>query len=216
METVYWLCFAVGGVFVFLAAVGGLDGADIADPDVDLGMEVEVDEEADLELVDPGDAAQRRRRVRPPRPRFPLLSLLASFKFWTFGSCFFGLTGLVLTWMGVSPLMVAIAAVSMGVFCGISIAWTLRSLRRRQVNSLVRTNDLAGLAGVVEIPLSLDSRGKVRLNVKGSMVDFIAYTNEERVLEAGDRVFVVGTEQNCLWVVAADTLESPNSASRKN
>ena len=216
METVYWLCFAVGGVFVFLSVVGGLDGADIADADVDLDMEAEVDEEVDLELVDPGDAPQHKRCVHAPRPRFPLLPLLASFKFWTFGSCFFGLTGLVLTAMGVSPTVVVIAAVLMGGVCGFGMAWVLRSLRRRQVNSLVKTTDLAGLAGVVEIPLSADSRGKVRLNVKGSLVDFIAYTNEERVLEAGDRVFVVGTEQDCLWVVASDTLESPNSAARKN
>jgi len=208
MATVYWICFAVGGVFVFLAAIGGLDGTDIADAEIDLGLDAEVDEEADLELRDPGDAPQRRRRDRPPRPRFPLLPLLTSFKFWTFGSCFFGLTGLVLFWMGVHPLVVAIAAILIGILCGISIAWALRSLRRRQVNSLVKTTDLSGLEGIVEIPLSADSRGKVRLNVKGSMVDFIAYTNEQKVLKEGDRVFVIGTESDRLWVVAADTLES--------
>lgn len=206
METVYWICFGVGGAFVFLAAVGGLDGADVADADFDL--EVDVDEDVDLELSDPGDASPRRRRDRPIRPRFPLLRLLTSFKFWTFGSCFFGLTGLVLTRLGVNPGMVAIAAIAIGLFCGLSIAWALRSLRRRQVNSLVQTADLAGLEGIVEIPLSADSRGKVRLNVKGSLVEFIAYTNETRTLQTGDRVFVIGTEKDRLWVVAADTLES--------
>lgn len=217
MDMIYWLCFIVGGIFVLLSVVGGLDGADIADFDTDFdadvdgdfdaeaGVEMSADPDLDLELRDPGDAPTGPRRFWSKRARRSSpLSLLTSFKFWTFGSCFFGLTGLVLSALGLMPTFVAIAALVMGFICGAGMALTLRQLRRRQVNSLVQSADLAGLEGTVEIPFDASTRGKVRLQVKGSTVDFIAYTNDSTPLDAGDRVFVIGTENNRLWVVPAN------------
>jgi len=198
----YWICFILGGAFVLLAVVGGLDGADLADGDFDADLDGDESGDRDIELMDPGDRPRpspfaRARRLSP-------LSLLTSFKFWTFGLCFFGLTGLVLTNLGVNPIGVAIAAVLMGLLCGGAMALALRLLRQRQVNSLIESADLAGLEGTVEVPFDASSRGKIRLQVKGSMVDYMAYTNHSKPLERGDRILVIGTEGDRLWVVPAE------------
>lgn len=207
MLSVYWFCFAIGGSFVFLAALGGLDGPDY-DIHFDPGFVTHMD--ADIELTDAGERSDNSRLLLIPRKPNPwrfLFGIVKSLKFWTFGLCFFGLTGLVLSRLVLSSLVVAIAAVSMGTLCGTLMAGSLQALRRRQVDSLVRSPDLVGLTGTVELPFDANRRGKVRLLVKGTMVNFTAYTDEAEELQQGDRVLVVGTEQNRLWVVSADSLD---------
>lgn len=191
MLTLYWLCFAGGGVFVLLAVLSGFDGVDFGDQDVDIQWD-------DVEWA----AAKERS---PRAPRYAIFSILKTLKFWTFALCFFGLTGLVLSHLpvGLPPNFIAIAAVLMGIVCGSLVAGSLRFLGQRQVDSLVRANDLVGLTGIVEVPFDRTNRGKVRLVLKGSTIDLIASTDDEQPLQQGDRVLVVSADQNRLWVVAA-------------
>ncbi|HEY9657462.1 MAG TPA: NfeD family protein [Allocoleopsis sp.] len=212
MLSVYWFCFAIGGVFVLLAVLGGVDGANFDahfdfDSDIELASDADSNFDSDVEVSDPGDRPPVALFQRPrPSPWLFLQGMLKSLKFWTFGLCFFGLTGLVLSHLLLPAGVVAIAAVIMGILCGAMVTGALQVLRRRQTDSLVRANDLVGLTGVVELPLSANSRGKVRLRVKGSVVDFIAYTEEPKEIAPGEQVLVVGMEQNRLWVVAAEKL----------
>ncbi|MDX2228667.1 MAG: NfeD family protein [Leptolyngbyaceae cyanobacterium bins.349] len=196
MMTVYWVCFAVGGTFVFLAVLSGVDGVDFGDND----FEVPLDE--DVEITEPKERSPSPF-ARSRDPWYSFFSILKSLKFWTFAICFFGLTGLVLSHLAIqlSPSLIAMIAVSMGILCGSLVAGSLRTLQRRQVDSLVRSPDLVGLTGTVEVPFDQTRRGKVRLLVKGTMLDMIASTDAVKVLQPGDRVLVVGTEQNRLWVV---------------
>ncbi|MEP0892290.1 MULTISPECIES: NfeD family protein [unclassified Leptolyngbya] len=186
-----------------MAILGGLDGADLADGHFEFEVPTDADSDRDLEFTDPGDRPSPSLFARAQRSS--PLSLLTSFKFWTFGLCFFGLTGLVLTNLGLNPGVVAIVAVLMGLLCGSMMALTLRALRQRYASSLVETADLAGLEGTVEVPFDASTRGKVRVRVKGSVVDYIAYTNDQQPLERGDRILVIGTENNRLWVIPAES-----------
>lgn len=210
MLTIYWFCFAIGGVFVLLAMLGGLDHFDFdhdLDNDFDHDTDLAVHLDTDVELVDPGNDD----RVLPRRPNhWGWLGVLKSLKFWTFGICFFGLTGLVLSNLsGALPaVIVAIAAVLMGLLCGGLVSGSLRALRHQKVDSLVRSADLVGIAGTVEVPFNATSRGKVRLQIKGSILDLIAYTDETREFQTGEQVLVVGIDQNRLWVVSAASLTS--------
>lgn len=153
MLTIYWLCFTVGGVFVLLAVLSGIDGADFGDfefesPDFDLNID------QDLEVVD----VKERSRPSLFSSRRPasngIFSFVKSLKFWTFGICFFGLTGLVLSnlTMPLPAHLIAIASVLMGLICGALVSGTLQILRRQQADSLIRVNDLVGLTGTVEVP----------------------------------------------------------------
>lgn len=206
MLNVYWLCFAIGGAFVLLSILGGLDGVDFGDHDADIHCD------NDVELVD-ADDRPTPSSIRRRTPWYSVLGILKSLKFWTFSSCFFGLTGLVLSNLSftLAPLVVAIVSVIMGIACGVLTAGSLRVLRRRTSDSLVRSDDLVGLIATVELPFNKDHRGKVRLQVRGSLIDSIAYTDDAKEFQPGDRVLVVSTEQNRLWVVSADYLNETDT-----
>ncbi len=190
MLTLYILCFVVGGIFVALAALAGLDGVDF-DSDFD----------PDVELRDPSSSANTpvRHRSSPPF-RLPLFNL----RFWTFGGCFFGLTGILLSGLTpmLSPIWTAVLAMAVGLFSGTGMVWTLQLLRQQQADSLVRSEDLLGLIGVVELPFDRHSPGKIRIAVKGSTIDFVALTTDETPFNLGDQAVVVGRENNKVWVVS--------------
>jgi membrane protein implicated in regulation of membrane protease activity len=202
MMLIYLICLVVGGTFVLLAAIGGLDGADVA---ADVDVELTADTSADMDDVDvctlntPPPGSQHKQR-----PWRPFLSL----RFWTFFLCFLGLTGVLISW-GQSALaswVIAVIAIFMGLVCGTIAASVLRSLSRNSVSSLTRPEELTGQIGIVEIPFDADSRGKVRLSLRGSTVGFFAFTQEARAFQPGESVLVVGLENNKLWVVSADAL----------
>jgi membrane protein implicated in regulation of membrane protease activity len=48
----------------------------------------------------------------------------------------------------------------------------------------------------------------VRVNVQGSIVEFVAVTDEPKAFSKGDRVFIVEMKGNKVWVVAEDSLQN--------
>jgi membrane protein implicated in regulation of membrane protease activity len=233
VQSVYWFCLIIGGVFVALSLVGGdlLDDFD-ADADADFDLEADLDADfdadfdgdfdgdldadADTDLQVDTDPDLLRSYARKQKRSFFSLSTLTSFKFWTFGGFFFGLTGLV---MGAlepelgDALIFAIALI-MGILCGGTLVGILRQLKHRQVDSLLRSEDFAGLVGVVEIPFDLKSKGKVTLEVGDATLHLVAQTDEERAFGVGDSVLVVGRTQDRLWVVSAENAASNPANSR--
>ncbi|MEL6249946.1 MAG: hypothetical protein AAFR15_18280 [Cyanobacteria bacterium J06627_15] len=226
MQSVYWFCFVIGGVFVAIATLGGpgevefdadadfdidadadfdadLD-ADI-DADADVGVDADIDSDIDSDYEIDTDVALDRRPVIRRRRGFGL-GILTSFKFWTVGGCFFGLTGLVLTAAQPSwgPVLIFVAALMMGLVIGGMLAGALRLLKGRHVDSLVRSKDFAGLVGTVELPFDANSKGKVSLQLGGNTLHLMALTDEPAAFAPGDKVLVVNEENNRLWVVAAE------------
>ncbi len=185
----YSICFTAGGLFVALAAMGGLDGADF-DPDAD----------GDFELLDVGDKGNRKRSQ--PRRSWVWLLPLLSLKFWTFGSCFLGLTGLLLTvTSALSSTSILLLSIGMGIVSGGSVAGGLQLLRRHGANSMLQPEDVIGLSGTVEIPFDGNSRGTVRLSIGGSSIDFTARSDRPVPFQSGETVFVVEIQDNVVWVV---------------
>lgn len=203
MISVYWFCFLFGGLFVVLAAVGGLDhdfDHDF-DSDFDHGFDadaaVDPDVPADVDLPEPPSSSRR------------LWIPLLSFKFWTFGLCFFGMTGLLLGWLNPSlpaPLQIGLA-IAMGLLLGTGMAGILRQLRHRQVDSLVRSTDLVGARGIVVLPFNAQSRGKVQLEVKNSVIELSACTDSPLDFQRGDEVVVLRSEGQRLWVISRTELD---------
>ena len=64
----------------------------------------------------------------------------------------------------------------------------------------MKPEDLIGLCATVELPFDGDSKGKVRVNVKGSMVDLIAITDDPSRFQVGDRVLIIQMEDKKVWV----------------
>ncbi|MEM1240560.1 MAG: hypothetical protein AAGI45_12030 [Cyanobacteria bacterium P01_H01_bin.26] len=222
MQSVYWFCFVIGGVFVAIATLGGAGDADFdGDADIDLDADIEADADIDLggdldgdldgDAPDAGFDAQIDTDLQLLRKvkgaSVFSLSILTSFKFWTVGGFFFGLTGLSLGWIQAnwSPLLIFVAALIMGTVLGGVLAAALRYLTRRRVDSLIRTEDFAGRVGTVELPFDTKSKGKVRLELRGSVLHMMALTDDTRHFVPGDKVLVVNVENNRLWVVSDET-----------
>ena len=237
MQSVYWFCFVIGGVFVAIATLGGAGEVEFdtdADFDIDADLDADLDADIDADLdagfdadadinadaaLDAGtdyeidtDVALERKSPPTVRRRQGFgLGILTSFKFWTVGSCFFGLTGLVLTAAqpSLGPVLILVIALLMGLIIGGMLAGALRLLKRRHVDSLVRAKDFAGLVGTVELPFDANSKGKVSLQLGGSTLHLMALTDDKTTFAPGDKVLVVNEENNRLWVVAAEDRPSP-------
>ena len=221
MQSVYWFCLIIGGAFVALSTIGGdlLEGADVdadfdadadfdldadfdADADFDLDASADVGADTDLQIDTDLDLLREKRKRRLPA----WISILLSFKFWTFGGCFFGLSGVLLGIMQpeLASITVFLFSLIAGILCGGTLVSGLRVLKFRQVDSLVRNEDFAGLVGIVELPFDADSKGKVLLEIGGSTLHLMAQTEEKMSFQPGDSVLVVGREQNKLWVVSTE------------
>ncbi len=103
--------------------------------------------------------------------------------------------------------VIAAISITIGIFVGALIVWFIYFWRRRQiVDSLIKPEDVIGLYGTVEIPFDANSKGKIRVDMKGSMVDVMAITEEAKDFLPGDRVFVIQMRENKALVVAAESI----------
>ena len=98
-------------------------------------------------------------------------------------------------------LGITVISITVGVFIGALIVWFIYFWRQREVvDSLMKPEDLIGLCATVELPFDADSRGKVRVEVKGSMVDLFALTDDPEGFQVGDRVLIIQMQKNRVWV----------------
>lgn len=208
MLTLYLSCLVVGGVFVGLSTLGAfgqnVDGDVAADADIDADIDLDID--AGLAAlgpgaIEPGFEAAHSLSVADashglgPRKRRIWLPML-TFRFWTFGSAFFGLTGALLTsFTGVGALMVAVMSGATGLSVGTVSAWMVRWLRR-PVGESVRLADYAGSTGELELPLREGGVTRIRLLVQGRERTMLAVAAEPRTLPTGTRVLVLGIDED--------------------
>ncbi len=100
-------------------------------------------------------------------------------------------------------------SIAVGLAVGTALVLLLQLQRRAEViNSMPSFSNAVGQWGVVEVPFSSTSRGKVRLTLKGSTMDLLATTDAERQLGVGEQVFVVAAQGNSVLVVPKDQMQS--------
>jgi membrane protein implicated in regulation of membrane protease activity len=116
-------------------------------------------------------------------------SLVASIRFWSFSLLAFGLVGTALTALGLAgTALTAVLATGSGLGSGAFAASVIRTLASRSATSHVAASDVVGRVGRVLVPLVPGGRGKVRVEVKGSVVDYVARSKE--TVAAGEPVLV--------------------------
>ena len=135
------------------------------------------------------------------------LSLLFSTPFWSFGLTGFGLSGLLMQLLvrnsGSWPTH--LIALTMGVGMGLLAMRVLRVIGQREADSLVRSDDLVGLEGVVTLAMDAEKRGFVELSVRGTLLRRPALSCEG-ALAANTKVVVVASDDHTLRV---ETLQPP-------
>lgn len=104
-------------------------------------------------------------------------------------------------------LIIALIAIAVGIFGGVVFVLVLQIQRRNvTIDSSIRSEQLIGAIGTVQVPFDQNSRGKIRVGIKGSLVDFIALTNSPDLLESGERVLIIDVRENKVWVVPENYL----------
>ena len=135
------------------------------------------------------------------------LSLLFSTPFWSFGLTGFGLSGLLMQMVvrnsGGWPTH--LIALTMGGGMGLAAMRVLRVLGQREADSLVRSDDLVGLEGVVTLAMDGEQRGFVELSVRGTLLRRPALSCNG-ALAANTKVVVVASDDHTLRV---ETLQPP-------
>jgi membrane protein implicated in regulation of membrane protease activity len=136
----------------------------------------------------------------------PLLSL----RFWTFALGAFGLTGALLTWAGLAPVVTTVAAGAVGLGVGWGAARALGRLARRPLGLLPAAEAHVGREGTLLLAVAPGQRGKLRLQAGGTVSDFLAETDGAS-LPAGTAVLVVGVRGNALLVERSPALPPSSS-----
>jgi membrane protein implicated in regulation of membrane protease activity len=130
-------------------------------------------------------------------------SIFTSLRFYMFAAIAFGVVGAPVTWLGLgTPVLTLIAAVATAAIVGGGAALGFRFLGRQTLSSGAAAPELVGHVGRVLLACERGRRGKVRLNVRGQIIDFIATTDDER-LAPGAAVIVQEVHAERLVVCAA-------------
>lgn len=191
----YLAALILGGGIVLVQLFMGHDtdagGADMhADFSTDADMSVAGGPHLDAAHEADGDAAG-------------FAAIFLSLRFWTFGLLAFGMVGTLLFYLHLSSHTVAfLAALGMGLGSGFAASWIFQTLKRTTVSSAAEEGDAVGQVGKVLVPCERGGHGKVRLQLRGQSVDFIATTDDE-VLSDGELVLVEQVEDGTLHVSKA-------------
>ena len=206
MLTLYLTCLLVGGVFVGLSVFSGLDkDADLAadkdfdalvgDVDVDLDVDGGVDGHMEVEHASIAEASHGADDGRRRRRRKGIWLPILSFRFWTFGSAFFGLTGAVLTvlHLSVEPVTVGLSS-AIGLAVGAAAAAIVRALQNPVGATKVTGRDFHGAVGELILPLKADGVSKVQALSAGAAKEFVAIADEGLAMPRGTAVVILGID----------------------
>jgi membrane protein implicated in regulation of membrane protease activity len=130
-------------------------------------------------------------------------SVFLSLRFYMFAAIGVGVVGAPVTWLGLStPTLTLAVSLATGLLLGLSAAMGFRLLGRQTLTSGAGPAELVGQVGRVLVACEKGRRGKVRLKVRGQLIDYLASTDEAR-LAPGSAVLVQEVQAEGLWVCAA-------------
>lgn len=176
----YLFAFGLGGVLLIGSIVVGDKDADADAGDADAGTD--------------GQAEHFDHGVHEGHGGLAgLFTAFLSLRFWMFFFAFFGLTGLVLDGLDLvdHPLVALIAAVGMGLLTGQVTVAVFRRLARSETSTAASAADYVGRTARVMVAFGPGGLGKVRLTLKGTTVDVLATTEDERPFKLDEEALVI-------------------------
>jgi len=136
----------------------------------------------------------------------PFLSL----RFWTYFAATFGLTGATLTYLKPqNEQQNLVASIVGGVVVGLLVHFVMRALRRSESSSAAHVDDLIGKEGRMLVAIRDGQPGKVRLDVKGDLIDMLALPQSGTTAEAGETVYVLAIENDRAIVARRQDILEP-------
>jgi len=227
LTQIYLFSLVLGGVLLLASLVlggkdadadadGGFD-KDFGDFDKDIDFDADADFDADLDAdldadadVDVDKDLDVGRAADAGAGNLDFLWMLKSFRFWTFFLTFFGATGTVLGALApaAGPLSGMIgqlaASILMGTGAGYGIAKAIRSLSSDDSGATAQASDFVGKSVKVLVPVAKNEPGQIRVQVKGSTVDLIAYTDAECDFSKNDKALIIGMDGSRARIASFD------------
>jgi membrane protein implicated in regulation of membrane protease activity len=122
-----------------------------------------------------------------------LFTAFLSLRFWMFFLAFFGLTGLILDGLDLmqSSPTALVLSIAMGLLTGQVTVAVFRSLSGSETSTSAGAPDYVGKSGRVLVSFGPGSLGKLRLTLKGTTVDVLATSDDERPFTSGDEAMVI-------------------------
>lgn len=122
-----------------------------------------------------------------------LFSAFLSLRFWMFFLAFFGLTGLVLDGLDIvtDTTVTLVLAIGTGVLTGEVTVFAFRRLAHSETSTAASAHDYVGKSGRVLVGFGGGTLGKLRLTLKGTTVDVLASTDDERPFAPGEEALVI-------------------------
>jgi len=119
----------------------------------------------------------------------------------------FGLVGGLLHVPGlVQPTTAFVIAIASGLATTVAIGYLFRSLDDAGASGAARLDEVIGRTGRVLVGCARGQRGKVRVQLKGHVVDVLATTDEEHIPE-GTEVVIVGVRDDVVHVASKSVTE---------
>lgn len=217
----FWIYVAAtifGGSFLIPMILGGLasdvdadfggdvgDGLDLdADLEVELDAEVEFEAGAELEAVDAG-AADAASGSAFDGALGAVFASIVSFRTVVFFLAFFGAAGLVFGWLGYGSIATFGSAVLIGLIAAVINATMFGLLKHSQPNSQISDRTLEGRWAKVVLPMTLEQRGRIRIDLSGQPQYLVA----KPVDDGSKQQFDVGTSVVVVKVENGTALVSP-------
>jgi hypothetical protein len=202
---VYLFAFALGGLLLLASIfLGDKDGGHDADHD------------AEAEAGNAGGPSNPSNMAHDGAGDHGalggLFSAFLSLRFWMFFLAFFGLTGLVLDGLDiVADGNVALAlAIGMGILTGEVTVYVFRRLAHSETSTAASSHDYVGKSGRVLVGFGGGALGKLRLTLKGTTVDVLATSDEDRPFTVGEEALVI--QMNDTTAVVARVGGRPDNA----
>jgi len=131
-------------------------------------------------------------------------------RFWVYFVGGFGLFGLATTFLNVTVEPIRMfASLATGLLAGTIAAYLMRWARRDDTDSSVKEADFLGVTGTMVVPPTNGEPGKIRVSVKGDLIDMLALPLEGASIAKGDEIVVVTVEGDRAVVAkASDYLNS--------
>lgn len=193
MGIVYLAALIIGFGTIALQLFMSGDG----DGDADADAHVDVDGDAG------GDADADGDHGHAGHGDGGFLPIFLSLRFWTFTFLAFGLSGSLLHYLDLtSGMIVPFVAIGLGIGAGLLASLTFRALAKTEATSSGSASEAVGQLAKVLVPPAKGGRGKVRVEIKGQMVDLLATTDEEK-LESGQLVLVEDMREHTAHVSRA-------------
>ena len=174
LGTVYFYAATIGGVFLLLQLlfmfVGGEDGGEGADADLDLGGDGVGEHDAGWWMLE-----------------------IISLRTIAAAALFFGLTGLTAQAYALNQNVTLALSLFAGFVAMYAVYWAFKQLFRLRSSGSEDIRNAVGVCGQVYVPIPPRGAGlgKVQFEMQGRIVEYQASSDLDRVLATGEHVEIV-------------------------